>query len=129
MKDRHIILGNHKFSEPQIGEAITLVLLLIFTNFACSGDLPISCVKRENPRLMDSTRPLPPNSHLIDFINNCGKCIDLTTAPKKNGSYTDLGMTWEQVPDGEKRTGRYMVDGPGVFSLEVTNVKDSTCNQ
>lgn len=117
---------------PIITPKLALAVVGVFfvsINGAFSEDLPVSCVKRENARLMDASRPLPPTSYLVDFVNSCGKCIDLTTAPKKNGSYTDFGMTWEHVSVGAKRTGRYAVDGVGVFSLDVTSVKTSTCNE
>lgn len=94
---------------------------------AQAQELPISCITRTNARLVDASKPLPPNSWYIDFVNNCGECADITTAPMKDGGYTDFGMTWPAVPNGDRRTGRLSIAGIGNYSLEVTNVRGREC--
>jgi hypothetical protein len=92
---------------------------------ANAQSLSTTCVTSSMGGLVNPSQPLPPNSSYVYFANNCGQCVDITTAPFKNGGPTDFGMTWYNVGPNETRRGILSVDAIGTFERRVTNVQ--TC--
>jgi hypothetical protein len=107
-------------------QSIQLLLYSLASTFIAfpilAKDLPVNCVSKENQRLVDTQRPLPPNSYYVDIVNKCGECAHISTNTKKNGNYTDFARTFNNVAAGETRTDRMIVDGVGTWELVVVKV-------
>jgi hypothetical protein len=90
---------------------------------AFARNLPTACVLRTNARLVDPSQPFPPNSWYIDFVNNCGECVDITTVTMQNGQVAAINGTWHNVQPGEVRTGMMNVQTAGNWEEVVTGVQ------
>lgn len=71
-------------------QSIRILLYSIASTFIAfpvlAKDLPVSCVSKENQRLVDAQKPFPPNSYYVDIVNNCGECAHISTNTKKTGT-------------------------------------------
>jgi hypothetical protein len=102
----------------------SLVLILASVGpLTFAGSLPTGCVTRTNAHLVDPSRPLPPNAWYIDFVNNCGECVNITTVTMRNGQVVALNGTWPNVQPGQRRTGILNVTNAGNWEERVSGVQ------